>query len=136
MNVSEMNTQNIPNLHGCSLYKINSKRINVDKTLLYFCSMDKSKAKNIIVNACSTDEKKSKTIYIIVNTSKVKDAINETKNEETLVTDNSVINDPIYFKLFECGKNFMKNIDAEYEQLCMENLLGKWDTENLRYGQA
>ena len=38
-----------------------------------------------------------------------------------MVTDNSVINAPIYFKLFECGKNFMKNIDAAYEQLCMEN---------------
>ena len=35
--------------------------------------------------------------HISVNTSEVKDANNETKDEEPLVTDNSVINVPIYF---------------------------------------
>ena len=41
--------------------------------------------------------------------------MNKTKDEEPLVTDNLVINAPIYFKLFECGKNFLKNIDTTYE---------------------
>ena len=49
----------------------------------------------------------------------VKDAMNETNNEEPLVTDNSVINDPSYFKLLECGKNSFKQIYAIYERSCM-----------------
>ena len=43
---------------------------------------------------------------------------------------------PSDFKLFDCGKNFLKNLDATYERVCMENLHGKWDTSKLRYGQA
>ena len=46
---------------------------------------------------------------------KIRDTMNETKDQGTLVTDNSVINMPSYFKLFECGKNFFKNIYAMYE---------------------
>ena len=34
-----------------------------------------------------------------------KDANNKTNDEETLVTNNSVINALIYFKLIECSKN-------------------------------
>ena len=45
--------------------------------------------------------------------------MNETKDEELLVTDNSVINSPIYFKIFKCGKSLLKNIDTAYEQACM-----------------
>ena len=41
--------------------------------------------------------------------------MNETKDEEAPVTDNSVINAPKYFKLFKCGKCFLKNLEATYE---------------------
>ena len=41
--------------------------------------------------------------------------MNETRDQGTLVTDNSVINMPSYFKLSECGKNFFNNIDAMSE---------------------
>ena len=51
-------------------------------------------------------------VNISVNDSEVKHAMNETKDEENLVTDNSFMNDPIYFKPFECGKTFSKNMDA------------------------
>ena len=74
----------------------------------------------VIVNACSLDEIELKSVHISVNTSEVKDANNETKDEEPLVTDNSVINVPRYFKLFECGRNSLKNLDAAYDQVCME----------------
>ena len=30
----------------------------------------------------------------------------------------------------------MNNLDATYERACMETFQVKWDTENLRYGQA
>ena len=50
--------------------------------------------------------------------------------------DYSVIKAPIYFKIFECGKNFLKNIDATYERACMANFQVKQDTENLRYVRA
>ena len=48
---------------------------------------------------------------ISVNMNKVKD----TKDEEPPVRDNSnieVIKAPGYFKPFECGKTFFKNLDA------------------------
>ena len=72
--------------------------------------MEKSELKRVIVNACSSDESESKSVHISVNTSEVKGAMNETKDKEPLVTDNSVINATIYFKLFECHKNFSKNL--------------------------
>ena len=62
--------------------------------------------------------------------------MNKKKNEEPSVTDNSVINVPSYFKLFECGKNFFNNIDATYEQACMATWQGKCNTAMLGYGQA
>ena len=61
------------------------------------------------------DESEPKSVHISVNNSEVKDAMNETKDEEPWVTDNSVINEWNYFKLYKCGKEFLKNIDATYE---------------------
>ena len=45
-----------------------------------------------------SDKSESKSVHISVNTSEVKGANNETNDEETLVTDNSVINVPSYLK--------------------------------------
>ena len=67
---------------------------------------------------------------------KVKDLMGETKDKEPLVTYKSVINQPRYLKLFECGKKLLNNLDATYEQACMANFQGKCDTSKLRYGQA
>ena len=50
--------------------------------------------------------------------------MNETKDEELSVTDNSVINTPSYFKIFKCGKNFLNNLNAMYKQACIENFQG------------
>ena len=44
------------------------------------------------------------------------------QDEEALVTDNKVINEPSYFNILECGKNFLNNLDATCEWACMENL--------------
>ena len=49
MNLSEMNTQKIPNLRVCYSNKSESKMINADKTLLYVYSMDKSESERVIV---------------------------------------------------------------------------------------
>ena len=46
-------------------------------------------------------------------------AINETENDEPLVTDNPVIKEPIYFKLFECGKDILNRLDATCERAFM-----------------
>ena len=62
--------------------------------------------------------------------------MNETNDEEPSVTDNSFINAPKYFKLFECGKNFLNNLDATCERAFMATLQKLWVTEVLRYGQA
>ena len=46
-----------------------------------------------------------------------------------MITNDSVINAPIYFKLFECGKNFLNRLDATFEQACMENSKDKYYKE-------
>ena len=43
--------------------------------------MDKRELKKVIVNACSSDKSESKSVHISINTSKVKDAMNETKDK-------------------------------------------------------
>ena len=53
-----------------------------------------------------------------------------------MVTDNSVINAPRYFKPFKCDKHFFKNIDGTFERVCMATPQGNIDTEVLRYGSA
>ena len=58
--------------------------------------------------------KRIKNIHISANERRVKDAMNETKDEEPSVTDNLLINAPRYFKLLEWGKNFLNNLDATY----------------------
>ena len=62
--------------------------------------------------------------------------MNEMRDEEPSFTDNSVINALSYFKIFECGKNFLNNLDATYEQACMETSQETWDTAKVMYGQA
>ena len=74
-----------------------------------------------------------KSVHISVNTRKVKYAMNETKYEEPLVADNSVSNTPSYFKLFECGKNILDNLDNTYEREFITTSQGKWDTVKLRF---
>ena len=46
-----------------------------------------------------------------------------------MVTDNPVINEPIYFNLFECGKNILNRLDATCEQACMITSRYKYYTE-------
>ena len=92
MNISDMNTQKIPNLHVCSSDESEPKRINLDKTVSYLCSTDKSESKSVTVNASSMDESESKRAYISVNTSEVKYTMDKKKDGENLVTDNPVIN--------------------------------------------
>ena len=47
--------------------------------------------------------------------SEVKYAMDKTKDGEPLVTDILFINVTRYFELFECGRKFLKNIDATFE---------------------
>ena len=49
--------------------------------------------------------------------SEVKYTKNETKDEEPLVMDNSVINALSYFKIFKCSKNFLKNLMPRARQI-------------------
>ena len=136
MNNYDMSTQKNPNLHVCSTDEIKPKRIKADESESDIHSKDKGESKKFIVNACYLDERKSKSAHISVNKSRIKYAMDETKDEEPLVTDNSVINALRYFKLFQCDKTFLTNCDATYEQACMENSQKKWDTVVLRYGRV
>ena len=80
MNIYEMNTQNIPNSHVFSLEDNKSKNFHADETLLSVFSTDKSESYRAIVNACSTDKSESKRVHRSINMSKVKDAMDETKD--------------------------------------------------------
>ena len=46
-----------------------------------------------------------------------------------MVTDNSVINKPSYFNLFEYGKNLLNGIDDTYERACMATPRDRYYTE-------
>ena len=66
----------------------------------------------VIVNTCSSNKSESKSVHISFNASEVKYSNNEAKDEEPSVADNSFINTPKYFKLFECVKKFLNKLDA------------------------
>ena len=84
INISEINTQNIPNLLVSSSEERESKRMNLEKPYCKSVLWKRAGAKSVIVNACSSDERKTKKNHILVNTSEVKDAMNETIDEEPL----------------------------------------------------
>ena len=94
MNNSDTSTQKTTNLHVWSSDEGELKRINANERELHVCSTYKNESKRIIFNTCYLDESEPKSVHISVNTNKVTDAKNETKDEEPPVTDNSVINAP------------------------------------------
>ena len=106
--------------------KSESKEIIADKNLSQVCFTDKSEPERVIANKSSTEERESERIHKSINKNEVKYAIGETEYEEPLITDNPVINESSYFNLSECGKNFLNNIDATYEWMCMATLKGKY----------
>ena len=77
-----MITQKTHNSHTFYMDKSESKRIKSDESEPHICSTDKSISKIVIFNTCSLDESESKSVNISVNIRKVKDAMNETKDEE------------------------------------------------------
>ena len=46
-----------------------------------------------------------------------------------MVTNNQVINEPIYFNLFECGKNLLNKLDATCKGACMATSRDKYYKE-------
>ena len=118
--ITEMNvTQQIPILHVCDLDKHKSKGIIMYKNLLQVCSTDESESENISVKKISMEERKQKIDHKIINANKEKYATDETEDEKPLVKDNTVINEPSCFNLFECGKKLLNKLDATCEQGCM-----------------
>ena len=74
------------------------------------------------------DESESKSaheINISVNKSEVKD----TKYEEPPVTYHSVINSPVYFKMFKCGKELFRKLYVTDECAYLSYLKDEYWTE-------
>ena len=94
--------------------------------------MYERKPESVIVDEIFTEESESESVHKSININKEKDAIDETQDEEYLATHNPVINKPIYFNLFEWGKNILKNIDATCKQACMETSRARYYTETFR----
>ena len=58
-----------------------------------------------------------------------KDVNNESKHEEPSVMYNPVVKEPIYFKIFECGKNILNSLDAACKRACMATSRDKYYTK-------
>ena len=71
--------------------------------------MEEDESKCIIVNESSTDEDKPECTDENIN--KIKDSNNEAEYEIFSVTHEV----PIYFNIFECGRNILNRIDLTYE---------------------
>ena len=85
--------------HVFSTDKIELEEFLFDKTLSQVCLTDEDKPKGFIVDERSTEKGESECVHINVN--KQKCTKNETDYEEP-----SVIHEfPIYFNIFECGRN-------------------------------
>ena len=121
-------TQHIPILHICSSDKSKSKGIIEDKNLSQVCSTDKIEPGSIQKNESCKEERESESVQKSINTNKEKYAIDETEDDEILVTDNPVINEPRYFNLFLCGEIFLNNLDATCEIACMSTSKDKYYT--------
>ena len=78
-----------------------------------------SESESLIVDGSSTDESESESVHKSINTEKEKDEIDETEDEEPPETDNPVINDTIYFNLFEWSKHTLNRLDATCGRACM-----------------
>ena len=77
------------------------------------CSTDEVKSKIVIVDESSTEESESEIVHKIIN--EEKNAIDETKHEETSVIDNPFVKEVRYFNLFKCGKNILNRFDPTCE---------------------
>ena len=62
------------------------------------------------------------------NINKQKDENNEADYEESSVTDEV----PIYFNIFECGRNILNRLDVTYKQECMATPKDKYYTKLLK----
>ena len=80
--------------------------------------MDENEPKSIITDESSIDESESKCVHKDIN--KEKEAKNEAEDEEPMVPDDTiVVKDPIYYNIFECGKNLLDMLDATCDRACM-----------------
>ena len=53
----------------------------------------------------------------------------EIQDEEPLEIENLVINDHIYFNLFDCGNNILNRLDATCKRACMANSRDRYPVE-------
>ena len=102
--------QQIPISHVCSMDESGSEGFLVDENILQFCSTNKDKSKNIIVDEISTEESESECFHI--NKNKEKYEKDERYHKENTITYDAFIKEPIYVKIFECGNNLLKRLDA------------------------
>ena len=103
MNNSVMSTQKTPTSNVCLANKSESKRIKADKSkfsyIFYGWDRIKKGYSQCMFFGKIESKNETKSAHKSVNTSEVKDAMNETKDEELSVTDHSFVNAPRYFKL-------------------------------------
>ena len=89
--------------HVCNSDERKLKEIPAEKTYRKFVIRTRANKKALSLIKVLR-RRANKKAFTKTSTHTPKDAIDETKHEEPLVIDNLVINEIIYFNLFECGK--------------------------------
>ena len=102
--------KHIPIEYVCSTDNSESKEFLVDEKLLQVCSTDKGKSKRVIIDESYMEDSESECVHKSAN--KEKYAKNEAEHEDTLVKDNPVVKEPIYFNIIECVNNILNKLDA------------------------
>ena len=89
-------------MHIFSTDESESKEFLAYENLSQVCSTDEGKSERVIFDEISMEESQSECVQKIIN--KEKYANNKTEHEETSVTDNPFVKEPMSFNLFKCGK--------------------------------
>ena len=123
-------TQQILILHVCYSDENESRGIVAEIFLPQVCYMDKGKLESVIINESSMEEREPESVHKSINIKK--NVIDVIEDEGPLVTDNTVINRPIYCNLFKCGKNILNRLDATHKRACMAISRDIYCTEMLK----
>ena len=94
---------------------VNQKKLFRTKKILEVCSIEESKSKSVIVDESSMEESELESVHKSINTN-ITYAIDKIYHEESLVTDNIVINDPSHSNPLKCGKSLLNRLAVTCER--------------------
>ena len=123
---------NSPSSNVYSTDESESKLIIVHKALLHNCSTEKSNSELSIVNEILL-QNYSADVDKLYSTEIEKSEYTITEQTYAEYEKYSVTKEvPIYFNMFECGRNHLDRLDVTYERACMATPKEKYYTKLLK----